>query len=165
MAIKTSRVARRRLRFNSLDELRAEVERLAAAPRVQTLGNWSLGQILQHLAATMEMSLSGSDYTPPWLVRVLAKPLKQRFLTKPMRAGFKLPRALAARLVAADSTTTAAGLAAFRQALDRLQTDSHRERHNVFGELTRDEWDQLHLRHAELHLSFVAPEEASQQDA
>jgi hypothetical protein len=26
------------------------------------------------------------------------------------------------------------------------------------GELTREQWDQLHCRHCELHLSFILPE-------
>jgi hypothetical protein len=30
-------------------------------------------------------------------------------------------------------------------------------RHPVLGKLTHEEWTQLHLRHAELHLSFAVP--------
>jgi hypothetical protein len=29
-------------------------------------------------------------------------------------------------------------------------------RHPVLGKLTHDQWKQIHLRHAELHLSFAA---------
>jgi hypothetical protein len=29
----------------------------------------------------------------------------------------------------------------------------------VFGKLTPEEWHQFHLRHAELHMSFVLPKQ------
>jgi hypothetical protein len=31
----------------------------------------------------------------------------------------------------------------------------------VLGPLTNAEWEQLHLRHAELHMSFVVPAEGA----
>ncbi len=42
-------------------------------------------------------------------------------------------------------------------AVARIQLDTERSRHPVFGELSLDEWDSLHLRHAELHMSFLVP--------
>ena len=59
-AINTATVKnRRQLHFNSLDEIAAEVERLAACQQVRTIGNWSSGQVLQHLASTMDNSIDG----------------------------------------------------------------------------------------------------------
>jgi hypothetical protein len=45
-----------------------------------------------------------------------------------------------------------------RAAIDRLNREPKRAPSPVFGKMTREEWDQLHLRHAELHLSFFVPE-------
>jgi len=39
----------------------------------------------------------------------------------------------------------------------RLQATTKRYPSPAFGPLTLEEWDQLHLRHAELHLSFFVP--------
>jgi hypothetical protein len=36
-----------------------------------------------------------------------------------------------------------------------LKTEPRRKPSPLFGELTIDEWNQLHCRHAELHLSFI----------
>src|SRR5262245_5437901 len=50
VAIDTRRVAgRQKLRFADLDEMLAYAERLVSGGSTQ-LGNWSLGQVLQHLA-------------------------------------------------------------------------------------------------------------------
>jgi FPC/CPF motif-containing protein YcgG len=42
-----------------------------------------------------------------------------------------------------------------RNAVARLQNERMTAKHPVLGQLNHDEWNQLHLRHAELHLSFV----------
>jgi hypothetical protein len=33
--------------------------------------------------------------------------------------------------------------------------ESHRAGHPMFGEITREEWDTIHLNHANLHMSFL----------
>ena len=59
-AIETAKVKeRRQLRFDSLDDIAAEVERLAACRSIRAVGNWSSGQVLQHLALTMNNSIDG----------------------------------------------------------------------------------------------------------
>ena len=49
-------------------------------------------------------------------------------------------------------------LANFRRAMQRLQTETRRMPHPAFGPLTADEWERLHCRHSELHLSFLVPD-------
>ncbi len=157
-AVNTAKVAdRRRLHFGGLDELRAEVERLAAAREVRTLGNWSAGQVLVHLAVVMEKSIDGFEYrfAPP--MQLLARLLKNRFLTKPMRPGMKMPLR-AYQELGPPPAEFAEGLDRLRRALNRLQTEPHGAAHPVFGAFTADEWARLHCRHAEMHLSFLVPE-------
>ena len=43
-------------------------------------------------------------------------------------------------------------------ALARTQREPMTAAHPVFGRLTHQQWTQFHLRHAELHLSFLHPE-------
>ncbi len=57
----------------------------------------------------------------------------------------------------ADWLNTDESLQGLREAVSRFQSATQRTRHTAFGKLTRDEWHQLALRHAELHVSFVVP--------
>ena len=57
MAVDTAKVvARRELHFQSIQDILDDVEAVQAAPQIETLGNWSAGQIFKHLANTIDMS-------------------------------------------------------------------------------------------------------------
>ncbi|MEX2188288.1 MAG: DUF1569 domain-containing protein [Pirellulales bacterium] len=154
--VDTKKVARRTLHFNSLDDIVAEAERLAAgSPKM--LGNWSLGQTLVHLARAMDMAVETPPFRAPWIVRLIGPLLKKRLLTRPMSSGFKLPKDAAAHLI--PTTTSAAdGLAVLRRSIDRFKAGPRLPRHDILGRMTDDDWLRLQLRHAELHLSFAAPD-------
>jgi hypothetical protein len=156
MAVKTRDVVgRRKLRFESHQDVLNDVHALCNGPTRQ-LGNWSLGEVCQHLAKTVDMSIDGSQMRFPWVLRMIAPLLRKRFLSRPMRAGFTVPKTGAFLLPSAEET--AAGLAALEKAVARLGATSQRKPHALFGTLSRQEWDQLHCRHAEMHLSFIVPE-------
>jgi hypothetical protein len=159
-AIDTAKVTgRRELHFNSLDDILADVDRLAAAKEIRTLGNWSAGEIFKHVANVMNKSIDGFEFRPPWYIRFIVRTfMRSRFLTKPMTAGFKLPAGAQAEL-ASPATTAEEGFQAIRQAIARLKTTETRVPSPVLGPLSRDEWTQLHCRHSELHLSFLIPVE------
>ncbi len=158
MTIDTKKVeGRRELHFETLDEILADAEMLVAAEDVQTLGNWTLGQILYHLAVGQNMSLDGDDYRPPWLIRVVAPYMKKGILNGKMSPGFQLPRVLHKKLIAQPTLTPAEGLEALRKSTERVKSETPQPRNPVFGKMTPAEWVQLHLRHAELHLSFAVP--------
>ncbi len=158
MSVETKNVTdRRQLHFSNLNEILAEVEVLAAAKNVRTIGNWTLGQILWHLARVMNGSIDGLTIqwtTPPPLI---PESIKRRVLSGHMRPGFQLPPD-AAKELEPPPTTVAEGLEMFRTAIQRQHSETKREPNPFFGPLTFDEWNQLHCRHAELHLSFVVPE-------
>lgn len=157
-AIDIGKVAeRRQLNFGSLDDILADVERLAQSKDIRTLGNWSAGQVLKHLAIVMTKSMDGFINRLPAPVRFMIRLLfKRRFLTKPMSMGFKLPGKSEAELVP-PATTLDDGLQSIRYAIKRLQKENKRAPNAVLGPLTVEEWNQLHCRHAELHLSFLVP--------
>jgi hypothetical protein len=147
---------RRQLQLNGLDDLVVELDRLAAAREIRTLGNWSAGQIFQHLALVMNKSIDGFDRMMPFPVRFLAQRLfLPRILKKGMTPGFKLPGRAAEILP--PPISTAEGLQNLRQAIGRIQTEGKRAPHSFFGNLANEQWNQLHCRHAELHLSFLQP--------
>ncbi|HEY1375761.1 MAG TPA: DUF1569 domain-containing protein [Gemmataceae bacterium] len=156
MAVATKSVTgRRHLHFDTLDDILADVEQLNWGP-IKNLGNWSPGQVLKHLTILMTGSLDGFHHRAPWFIRLVGKVVKKRFLTKPMSAGFQLPKAPAAEFVPGP-IEWADALPQFREAVRRLKAEEKREPSPFLGPMTRQEWDQLHCRHAELHLSFLVP--------
>jgi hypothetical protein len=157
--VDTAKVSgRRSLSFNNLDEIRADVERLARAREVRALGNWSSGQVLQHLTIVMNNSIDGAPPMMPWIVRqLLGVFVKKRILSQPMSPGFQLPKRAASLLPPPIGWEEAQRN--FFRALQRLQTETQRKPHPAFGPLTLEQWNQLHCRHSALHLSFLIPVE------
>ena len=152
----TQRASRRRqVRYDSLDELAAEIEKLAAGP-VRSVGNWNLAQCVNHLTGALEMGLDGVP-PAPWPLRWAASLLRKRFLTRTSPAGFKFPKNYAYRLEPGTAEDLAQSVRRFRATLDRWRRESQRHPHPLFGQMTREEWDQLECRHAELHMSFQLP--------
>jgi hypothetical protein len=158
MSVDTKKVTgRRKLHFHELGHIEEDACRMVNAAQVQCLGNWSLGQILKHLATVMHQSVDGVPMRVAWYIRLLGPLLKKRLISRGMPAGFRIPRASLRAMVDESGVHADEALRALREGIARLQSESRRAPHPVFGELTREEWDQVHMRHAELHLSFVVP--------
>ena len=157
---RASTLGRRQLSFRTLEDVLAEGERLSQG-RVQTVGNWSLGQILDHLATWMEFSIDGVPAHIAWPLRLVLRPFRKQILRRPMPAGFRWPADADPRLVPQGPVSDAEGLEHLRRAVARLRAGSDRAPSPLLGKLTPEEWEQLHLRHAEHHLSFVLPSEMS----
>jgi len=154
MSVNTAKVdARRKLDYKSFDELLADADRLSSGD-VKTLGNWSQGQIFQHLANAFNGSIDGFPQGFPWFVRAMGRIFKKKLINGPMPAGMKMPEKFA-EAVMPEPTPTEVGLANLHAAISRLRQDPHRAAHPVFGEVSREEWDQVHLKHASLHMSFL----------
>lgn len=157
MSVKTGRVAgRRSLRFNTLDEIIVDAER-CVAENYRTLGNWSAGQIFEHLALVMDGSIDGLPFRVPAPVRFVLKFFKRRFIEGPMSPGFNLPKS-GASLEPPATTTTEAGLEHLRQAVARSKATTVRAPSPALGVLTREESDRLQMTHAAMHLSFLVPQ-------
>jgi hypothetical protein len=160
-SVDTGKVAgRRTLRFESLDQVLAEVERLAEAERagrLKHLGNWTLGQTLGHLATWAEYSYTGAPLKAPFFVKWFLRLRKRKFLYGPMRAGVKIP-GVAGGTLATESVPLDEALERMRRVLGRLKFEAPTAPNVIFGPLTHDEWVALQLRHAELHLGFLVPE-------
>jgi len=156
--IDTRQVARRRtLHFESLNEVMADVEKLAAAQeqgKLRCLGNWSPGQNLGHLASWVDYSYDGVPFKVPFIAKIVMRPMKNRFLHKPMRPGSRIPK-LPGGTAGIDPLSFEEGLTRFRKNFTRLKSEAPQRPHVVFGNLTHEEWICQHLRHAELHLSFM----------
>ena len=146
---------RRALEFNSLDEVVADAEMLVSSSCTRTLGNWPLERLLTHLATAIDLSIDGVSAKVPWFIRLIGPFMKKRILTK-MSPGIKLSKDIESGFYPPVASPHEA-LQKLQTAVGRLRNEKMTARHPVLGKLTHDEWTQLHLRHAELHLSFAVP--------
>jgi hypothetical protein len=105
----------------------------------------------------MDMAIDGARFRLPWYIRLFTPLVRKRVLFKSMPPGLQLPADAARQLVPPPTTSTEQGLADLCRAIHRLQTTPQRAKSPVFGRMSRDEGEQFHLRHAELHLSFFVP--------
>lgn len=151
---------RRKLAFRSIADLNADIAALVAAERAGTLrasGNWTLGQAFGHLAFWINAPFDGypPDLNPPWFVKLLLRLMKKRYMTA-LPAGVRIPN-IPGGTKGIDPLTTQEGLSRITAALSRLQSRPPERPNLIFGPLSHEEWITMHLRHAELHLSFFHP--------
>jgi hypothetical protein len=151
----TTAAPRRRVRYQNLDELLADVEQ-AVRVNAPTTGNWSLGRIVEHLAIAIDKTIDGFGFQAPWPLPLVGGLLyKKKLLRDGLRPGFKLsPKAT--QVLIPDETDVQQALAHLRRSVERLRTHNKSTKHPFLGRLTADESLRLQLRHAELHMSFVA---------
>lgn len=145
---------RRSLTFANLEEVMPDVDRLLAGH--QTVGNWTLAQICNHLAAAIQGSIDGFDVRAPWFLRItLGKMMKRKVLASgKLQEGVKLP----------DEALPKPGLDARAEA-EALRAcirlfPAHTgpmAAHPFFGPMSHAEWTRLHTIHCAHHLSFVLP--------
>ncbi len=158
--IDTSKVKERReLRFETIDDCLAEVDRIAEADRrgeLKTLGNWTAGQNLSHLAAWVEYGWDGYPMgKPPLPVRLVMRFMLGRILKKGMTAGVKIP-GIEGGTLGAERMETQVAVERYRAALNRLKSGEQANYDSpAFGKMDHATRVQLNLRHAELHLGFL----------
>jgi len=149
---------RRKLRFESVNDVLRDAENLEEAARSGTLqagGNWSLGQTLAHLAAWVEMPFDGYPemQRPPWWMRLLRPMIRRQLINKGFPAGVRIT-GVEGGTFGIEPCEFDDGLARLQRAYGRLVTEEPKYESPVFGSMSRDDWVKFHLRHAELHLSF-----------
>lgn len=158
--VNTAKVAgHRHLRFESIDEVLAEVERIRTADQdgvLETLGNWSAGQILAHVAAWIEYGYSGYPLKPPpfplnWILRWMGK----RMLKTGMKPGVRIPN-VKEGTYGQDVMDVGEAADRLSRALIRLKNGEECQYDSpAFGPMSHEDRIKLNLRHAELHLGFI----------
>jgi Protein of unknown function (DUF1569) len=151
---------RRRLALKSIDDLAAEIDRLVAAQHVGHLvatGNWTPAQIFEHLARFIEFSYEGFPFRVSWPLRAVSHVAKwvawKRFVDRALRPGFRIPSDSLKPDEWADFDVATARL---RAQVDRIRCGEPMRQPSPFeGSITSEQWVYVHLRHAELHLSFL----------
>jgi hypothetical protein len=165
-AVGTRRIARRRpVRLQSIDDLVAEVDQVTAATaagKAHSLGNWSPAQILWHIGRFIELSFDGFTFRyrrgPEWITRLLRLLAWRWLIALAFRPGFRNPREAAA-LEPEPSVSFDVAVAYLKQQIARIRGGERMTKEcSVDGPYSHEQWVYIHLRHAELHLSFLAIE-------
>jgi Protein of unknown function (DUF1569) len=156
-----AKVERRKLDFNSFDEVLADAERLLQSG-YEKAGNWDLAQVCGHLAEWLRFPLDGYPSVPLliapmiWAVRKLAgRKMRDRILNSGrfQTGGRTLPQT-----VPPPGGDEAAAVAQLRQTIERFKRhDGPFHPSTLYGQMTRDEWTRLNLIHCAHHLSFLVP--------
>ena len=147
---------RRHVSYGSFEEVLQDAESLMKHPHM-TLGNWSFGKILQHLADAVDSSFDGFGFRMNLLIRIFGTLfLKNRIIERSFPVGLKLPKR-AESLLPPDDVDVAEGFANLKRALARFDSEDPSAYHPTFGYLSRTEWIRLHLNHCAMHMTFVRP--------
>lgn len=156
MGSSTATTSRRTIRLATLEDAEADADRLVdadAAGQLRSSGNWTLGQALGHLSEWVQIGYRGMPMRVPWMVRLIGPMMRGRMIHGQMPAGVKLP-GVEGGTFGTERLPTSTGRERLRDAYARLRTERPPERHPILGRMSHEDWIQLHLRHAELHLSF-----------
>lgn len=155
--IDTTRVqGRRKVRYDSYDELLADAQSLSAG-EVQTLGNWTYGQVLDHLAKSIHAMIEGPGFKLPMPVRfVMRLMMMKKMVHQEVPPGFKFPANVAKRFEPND-VPIHKGIERLREAVERVKSTDERGMHPAFGTVSTNDWDEFQRRHCEMHMSFVRP--------
>src|SRR5262245_27879851 len=119
-------------------------------------GDWSLGQACDHLTTAIGMSLDGYPVMMPaparWLIRWM-------YFNKIQRHEQLSRRVPAPKwLMPADGVEDRAGVERMKAVLERFQAHAGPLHPSpIFGKMSKEEWANVHLWHAEHHLSFLHP--------
>ncbi len=145
---------RRELRFKTLADARAELDRLEKGP-VATTGNWSYYQILTHLEKGSKSSMTAFPTLKGWWLRRLIGPIG---LKKVFKQGF-IPPGVGAKKgakverVEGDEKTA---LASLRKTLDAFEKhEGPWAEHPFFGKMDKQKWTTLTTLHLANHLGWA----------
>lgn len=148
---------RRPLRYESVEAILPDVDRLAPAHR--TVGRWSLGQICNHLAFAFDATVHGFPTRPfPGPIRATVG----RLLLRQMLGSGRIPEGvwLPKAIQPTPGLDATAEVERLRRAVDAfLATPAPAGVHPFFGTMTPEQWRRYHCIHCAHHMSFVVPAE------
>jgi hypothetical protein len=156
-------IQRRQLSFQSLDEVLQDVDHLLEAGYTSA-GNWSLSQTCFHLSEWMRFPMDGYP-RPSWFMRIVfwfmrmtvAKKMARDILENGFKPGIPTdPRTVPT----ADSNTDGQAVRELHNTIERFQSFAGPLKPSpLFGAGDKATVTKVNLRHAELHLSFLHPED------
>lgn len=146
---------RRELILKNLDEAVQECRRLYESG-YEAEGNWSLGQICNHIRLTMESNMRGY---PKWMTAMgyPLRPILRKFALTRLLAGRSINGVRTAGIYVPDSELNdEVELKLFEQCVENfINSTDQLHAHPGFGNMPRDQFNHFHAAHAAHHLSFL----------
>jgi len=148
--------SRRVLKFQTLGDLLADVQKLQASDAI-AISEWTPGQIVGHVTAVIEASVEGFTFSVPFPLRVVGKLIKNRSLTKGLPSGLKVPAKAQDAFIPPVDLTFDTAVKRLAETIEKAKQRKMTQVSPIFGKLSHEQWVQLHCRHAELHFGFLTP--------
>ena len=155
-----NQIKRRRIRFDSFDDILRDADRISRADQVDQLGKWTAGQVFDHLAKSFDSSIRESKAVIPTWRRVIARICKPFLLRFGLPAGIQIAsisEVAAREFLPREGVSLEEGLREFKRSIIELSSHEMSAKHNCFGKMSPQDWKRMHCRHAELHLSLLIP--------
>jgi len=144
--------ARRDLRFERLEDVIPEVDRLLSGH--QTVGRWTFGQICGHLAMAIAHTNRPAE-------RVVEPDREAKVAQRLFFRGGRFPEGVEVpdpALVPDPATDPAEAAAALKAAIAHfLKAPGPFPAHPRLGPMDRERWERFHCLHCAHHLGFVRP--------
>tara|TARA_R110002072_G_scaffold13481_1_gene56651 strand:+ start:81830 stop:82294 length:465 start_codon:yes stop_codon:yes gene_type:complete len=148
---------RRDLSLDTLDDVVAEIERLAAG-EVKTMGKHSFPQIVRHLALSNSMMTGRIPAPqPPLIMKLLLPFIRSSILKGPVKPGVKLPANAEAVFWSDEEISLQDAIQMLKESVAHYKEHGPLPVHPIFGKASREQLDRLTCSHAAMHLSFVHP--------
>ena len=149
-----SKPARPDLRFDTVDAMLADADRLRAG--YERAGQWDLGMVLDHLTKSMLAPLAPGQRDVPWPVSAIGRVLVRGLVRRGRYPRVKFPVLPALRPT--PGIDVDAARAAFGAAAERVRDlPGETVACPPIGTLATSDFRGLHLVHGAHHLSFLRP--------
>lgn len=147
----------RRLRFESLEGIVQEAERITAPGSTQ-LGGWTAAQNVQHVAKAMRLAVDGyGDFKPNIFLKLIGPLIKGFVLKLTIKPGQSAPGNLGDLIRPDDDVTNEQAMNELRAVVSDVGTRGWLPRNPVLGAMGPDQWLTFHCRHSELHFGHIVP--------
>ena len=150
-------LGKRGLRLATLDDVLNQTDMLMKRS-YQKSGEWSLGQICQHLSYGIIFSIDGHPFELSKVMVFVNQTIfsKKKVLREGFKPGFKM-RGPLKQYMPDPRILDEEGVDMLNAAVERLKKEGASRPSPMYGKMNEVEWEKFHLRHAEHHLAFLHP--------
>jgi Protein of unknown function (DUF1569) len=157
-------VSRRKLRFNSLDDILNDAKALLAGGAVAG-GGWSPGQNVGHITTFIHGSIDGLPFTLPLSARIFGRIGRGILLARGFPTGIKIPANVPDAIRYPEDMTLEVAIERLADAIHKANQQRMNGVSPLMGRLSHEQWVKFHCRHAELHFGFMYPSKQTHEQS